>query len=183
MSIRGSAQVVDLVDLLTLIHSSGHAGTLRLVIGERVCKLNFFRGQIFLPAGGRRGAYRIGALLVRANKITGRDLLRALQLQKDEGHRERLGDLMVRRKWVTRQDLDQVIRAQFEDEICDLLFEANAEFEFKKDVLPAGFADAKGNILALGFDIRSILMEASRRQDEWRRIRAAIPSGRAVYCE
>lgn len=181
MSVRGSTQTISLVDLLTLIHGSGHAGTLKVQIGEHGSKLHFFRGQIYLPTGGSRGAYRIGALLVRAGKLSGRDLLRALQIQKSEGHRERLGDVLVRHGMVTREDLDQVIRAQFEEEICDLLFAENAYYEFRKDVLPAGFADARGHIQALGFDTRSILMEASRRQDEWRRIRSAIPSTRSVY--
>lgn len=181
MSVRGSTQTISLVDLLTLIHGSGHAGTLKVQVGENGSKLHFFKGQIYLPTGGSRGAYRIGALLVRAGKLSGRDLLRALQVQKAEGHKERLGDVLVRHKMVTREDLDQVIRAQFEEEICDLLFAENAYYEFKKDVLPAGFADARGQILALGFDTRSILMEASRRQDEWRRIRSAIPSTRSVY--
>ncbi|MCW8138973.1 MAG: DUF4388 domain-containing protein [Planctomycetota bacterium] len=181
MSVRGSTQTVSLVDLLTLIHGSGHAGTLKVQVGENGSKLHFFRGQIYLPTGGSRGAYRIGALLVRAGKLSGRDLLRALQIQKSEGHRERLGDVLVRHRLVTREDLDLVIRAQFEEEICDLLFAENAYYEFRKDVLPAGFADARGNIQALGFDTRSILMEASRRQDEWRRIHQAIPSVRSVY--
>lgn len=180
MTLRASAEVVGLVDLLSAIQSSGHAGTLKVRIGERAHRLHFLRGQIYLPTGGSRGAYRIGALLVRAGKLSGRDLLRALQTQQAEGHRERLGDLLVRTGLVSRQDLDEVIREKFEEEICDILFEEDAEYEFKKNVLPAGFADRQGNIQALGFDIRSILMEASRRQDEWRRIRRALPSGRAV---
>ena len=49
------------------------------------------------------------------------------------------------------------------------------------DVLPAGFMDTKGNVRALHFDTRSILMEASRRQDEWRRIRTRIPTTKAIY--
>ena len=182
MSVRGSAETVNLVDLLNSIHAGGHAGTLKLLAGDRTTKLHFFRGQIYLPTGGSRGTFKIGALLVKAGKLSGKDLLRALQIQKAEDHRERLGDLLVRHGLVSREDLDSVIREQFEEEICDLLFEETADYEFKKDVLPAGFADERGNILALGFDIRSILMEASRRQDEWRRIRSAIPSGRAVHC-
>lgn len=180
-TVRGSARTVGLVELLTVIHGNGHAGTLKLQIGERSTRLHFWKGQIYLPVGGSRGSYRLGALLVRAGKLNGRDLLRALHTQKTEGHRERLGDLLVRLKLVTREDLDRVIRTQFEEEICDLLFEEGADFEFKKDVLPAGFADKRGNILALGFDTRSILMEASRRQDEWRRIHSLIPSPRSVY--
>ena len=180
-TVRGSARTVNLVDLLGVIHGNGHAGTLKLQIGDRTTKLHFYKGQIYLPVGGQRGSYRLGALLVRAGKLNGRDLLRGLQIQKSEGHRERLGDLLVRLKLVTREDLDRVIRTQFEEEICDLLFEESADFEFKKDVLPAGFADRRGNIQALGFDTRSILMEASRRQDEWKRIHSLIPSPRSIY--
>jgi hypothetical protein len=181
VSIRGNAEIINLVDFLGMIQASGHAGTLKLVKGEHAHRLHFLRGKIYLPTSGSRGAYRIGALLVRANKLSGRDLLRALQIQKSERHRDRLGDLLVRHEMVSRQDLDEVIRSKFEEEICDLLFEENAEYEFKKNVLPAGFTDAKGNINALGFDIRSILMEASRRQDEWRQIRKALGSGRTVF--
>lgn len=181
MPVRATTATVSLVDFLGLIHGSGHAGTLKVQSGDQQTRLHFFRGQIYLPTGGNRGAYRIGALLVRAGKLSGKDLLRALTIQKQEGHKERLGDLLVRHRLVTREDLDQVIRAQFEEEICDLLFVADAFYEFKKDVLPAGFADARGNIQALGFDTRSILMEASRRQDEWRRIHQTIPSTRSIY--
>jgi len=181
VSVRGSAATLGLINLLDLIHGNGHAGTLRLQIGGRTTKLHFYQGQIFLPLSGSRGGARLGALLVRAGKLNGRDLLRALQVQKREKRRDRLGDVLVRLGLVSRDDLNTVIRAQFEEEICDLLFEEGAYFEFKKDVLPAGFADSRGKIQALGFDTRSILMEASRRLDEWNRIHAAIPSTRAIY--
>ena len=81
---------------------------IKLRLGERIHKLHFLDGMIYLPTSGSRGAYRIGALLVRANKLSGRDLLRALELQKTERRRERLGDLLVRHKLVTQNDLDEV---------------------------------------------------------------------------
>lgn len=181
MTLRGSVETIGLVDLLQVIQGNGHAGTLKVVTGDLTSKLYFWKGQLYLPTAGAGGALKIGALLVRARKLTGRDLLRALALQAAEGGGERLGEILVREGLVKKDDLDALIRRQFEEEIYDLLFRDGAYFEWRRDVLPAGFADAKGKIHALAFDTRSILMEASRRQDEWRRIRSQIPSTKAVY--
>lgn len=181
ISLRGSASTISLVELLTLIEQNGHTGTLKVQTSDGHTWLHFYGNHVYLPKGGSRGAARLGALLVRAGKITGRQLVKALQVQREEGHRERIGDLLVRLRLVTRADIDQVIQNQFQEQICDLLFEENSYFEFKAGLLPVGFLNAQGEVLALGFDTRSILMEASRRQDEWRQIRRRVPSPRTIY--
>ncbi|MEZ6187106.1 MAG: DUF4388 domain-containing protein [Planctomycetota bacterium] len=181
VSLRGSASTISLVELLTLIEQNGHAGTLKVQTASGHTWLHFYGNQVFLPRHGGRGAARLGALLVRAGRITGRQLVQALQVQREEGHRERIGDLLVRVGLVTRADIDLVIQGQFQEQICDLLFEENCFFEFKADMLPVGFLNPQGEVLALGFDTRSILMEASRRQDEWRQIRRQVPSPRAIF--
>jgi hypothetical protein len=180
MTLRGSVETIGLVDLLQLIQGNGHSGTLKVVAGDASSKLYFYKGQLYLPTGGAGGALKIGALLVRARKITGRDLLKALQLQAAAGG-DKLGEVLVREGLVEKDDLDLVVRRLYEEEIYDLLFREGAYFEWRRDTLPAGFADARGNIRAMNFDTRSILLEASRRQDEWRLIRKRIPSTKAVY--
>jgi hypothetical protein len=181
MTLRGSVETIGLVDLLQLIQGNGHSGTLKVVAGESTSRLYFFKGQLYLPTGGAGGALKIGALLVRARKITGKDLLRALQLQAAGGGAEKLGEVLVREGLIEKEEHDAVVRRLYEEEIYDLLFREGAYFEWKRDVLPAGFMDTKGNVRALHFDTRSILMEASRRQDEWRRVRARVPTTKAIY--
>ena len=181
MTLRGSVETIGLVDLLQLIQGNGHSGTLKVVAGESTSRLYFFKGQLYLPTGGAGGALKIGALLVRARKITGKDLLRALQLQAAGGGAEKLGEVLVREGLIEKEEHDAIVRRLYEEEIYDLLFREGAYFEWKRDVLPAGFMDAKGNVRALHFDTRSILMEASRRQDEWRRVRARVPTTKAIY--
>ncbi|MBI3723826.1 DUF4388 domain-containing protein, partial [bacterium] len=85
MTLRGSVETIALVDLLQVIQGNGHAGTLKVESGERSSKLYFYKGKIFLPMSGSGCALKIGALLVRARKITGQDLVRALALQAAGG--------------------------------------------------------------------------------------------------
>jgi hypothetical protein len=181
MTLRGSVETIGLVDLLQLIQGSAHSGTLKAVAGDTTSKLYFYKGQLYLPTSGAGGALKVGALLVRAKKITGKDLLRALQLQAAGGGAHKLGEVLVREGLVKKEEHDAIVRRLYEEDVYDLLFRENAYFEWKRDVLPAGFMDAKGNVKALHFDTRSILMEASRRQDEWRRIRTKIPTTKAIY--
>ncbi len=180
MSIRGSQDSLSLVDLLNLLHGSGRGGTLGLRIGERRARLLIFDGRIYIMERDLRGPERLIGPLVKSGKITEDDLDRALQLKSSIGHVETLGNLLVRMKLCSPADIAGVRKQHHEEEICDLLFEEEAEYEFRPDVFPKGFVDARGRITTFGFDVLSILMDASRRQDEWRRIRNAIPSDRAV---
>src|SRR5262249_2702639 len=54
-------------------------------------------------------------------------------------------------------------------------------FEFEKDVLPEGFEKRLEDPEEFRFDVRAILMEATRRLDEWKRIYEHVPSFKRLY--
>ncbi len=181
MSLRGSQETVNLVSLLSLITDSGHSGTLRLRLAERMVSLHFHDGLIYLlNSVNAQGPEKIVAPLVREGKLGEDDLIRVLTIQKQMGVTESLGNLLISQGLVSREDVDAVLRDQLEEEICDLLFAEDAEYEFAKGLLPEEIEKGDERIRTLGFEVQSILVEASRRQDEWRRIRKTIETDRAI---
>src|SRR5437588_602997 len=60
-------------------------------------------------------------------------------------------------------------------------FSLDQLFEFHKDIVPEGFEKRVEDPEEFRFDVRAILMEATRRLDEWKRIHEHVPSLKRLY--
>jgi tetratricopeptide (TPR) repeat protein len=176
MSIEGALAELSLQDVLQLLELAHKTGVLTI----RSDQLNdeaivhFTRGAIVF-AVRRRSTRRLGQLLIRAGKLTQREVDRALELQRLDPSR-RLAEILLEMGSITEEELEQQLRFQMEETIYEVMPWADGYFKFEER---KELADQR---LLARVRVESLLMEGARRIDEWARLEARISGPDAVPC-
>lgn len=180
MGFQGQLSSVNLTDIFQTLNMNRQTGTLT-VSGENVQYVWFEAGQIALctaqPVNGR--PYLLHALmhkgLVSAEQAD--DLAQRLIAT-----RQPLRELILASGLVMEADLDEVCAWCIEETICPVFEWKSGEFSFTDgqplDEVTIPDAIAMG---AARLQTTSLVLEATRREDEWKRIREVIPDAGAFY--
>ena len=138
-------------------------------------------GQIQFAALGRRWwdvelnrRDRLGDILVKNGLITQAQLEEAVAGQNTQRDR-RLGEILVDKAFIAREELHRYIKLQIEEAVYYLFTWNQGSFNFEADVAP----DA-GDFL-VSINPESLLLEGARRVDEWSLIEKKIPSFDLVF--
>jgi tetratricopeptide (TPR) repeat protein len=174
MPIEGPLAELSLQDVLQLLELAHKTGVLTI----RSDRLNdeaivhFTRGAIVF-AVRRRSTRRLGQLLIRAGKLTQREVDRALELQRLDPTR-RLAEILLEMGSISEEELEHQLRFQMEETIYELMpwDEGHFKFEERKEL-------AEQRLLAR-VRVESLLMEGARRIDEWARLQAKVTGPEAV---
>jgi hypothetical protein len=100
--------------------------------------------------------------------LTEPELKKAMEVQQQS--RILLGKILVRIEVISEADLQRLMRLKAEEEIYDIFLWNDGDFYFVDDELP------QMEMIALQVDVTGIIMEGTRRVDEWGRIRETIPN-------
>lgn len=176
MSLRGNLKDFSLADLFRLVSLSRKTGALLIRRSDGAEGAVWFRdGDVFLAKSDRYNE-PLGQRLVRANGITPGGLKRALEVRRiePEGGR-RLGQILVDEGCITDAVLETFVRRQIEETIFDLMIWDDGEFEFAAEAQPDSNED-----IGLCVSIESVIIEGSRRIEEWSRITRKIPSTQVI---
>jgi hypothetical protein len=180
MGLKGSVKAFSLDQLFEFLHASGHVGTLRVAQKSSQTKtIYLFKGGVYVERS--EWSYRLGDVLIRFGYISRDQLEAGLTKQKTQGPELRLGDALCALGYTTEEQILQARRKQVEEEIYDLFASDDAFFEFQKDALPDGFEKRLEDPEEFRYEVRSLLMEATRRLDEWKRIHEHVPSLKRLY--
>ena len=168
--LKGTLDDFTLPDVFRLMSFAKKTGRLDVVRSAGQGKVFFRDGEVYY-AESSLSKERLGQKLVRARAITEGQLMKALDEQASSG--ERLGAVLLQAGAVTEEQLLAAVRQQIEDSVFDLLRWELGEFawepgeEFQTEV-------------QIAVSVENLIMEASRRLDEFEVIRRKIPSGDAV---
>jgi hypothetical protein len=110
----------------------------------------------------------LGAALVRAGKVTERDLASARELA--EGGGRKLGDALLELGAIGTRELERQARVHIEDIVFELMSWREGTFSFEEGSEGAAPSEATVRV-----SIESLLMEGARRIDEWSRIADRVP--------
>ncbi|HET9294768.1 MAG TPA: DUF4388 domain-containing protein [Gemmatimonadales bacterium] len=170
MAIEGPLKELHIHDVFQLLDLGRKTGVLRVTseLRQNAGVVYFDEGAV-VAAEIRSNPHPLGALLLRAGKVSEEDLARAIAVRASRDG-QRLGDVLVEMGALTRRELDRQIRVQVEEVIFELMSWSEGYFSFEEGRIPAGSGDATVRI-----PTESLLMEAARRIDEWSRIEARIP--------
>jgi len=177
MGLQGSVKAFSLDELLDFLTASGHRGTLQVFHKDHRKTLYLYQSGLYFERS--HWSFRLGDVLVRRGEITKGQVEEALTLQKAGGNR--VGDLLIQLGHTTEEKILAARRYQVEEEVYQLFAWEDAFFEFESDRLPDGFEDRLADPEEFRFEVRSVLMEAARRRDEWQRIREVLPSDKRIY--
>ena len=176
MALRGNLKDFSLPDVFQLVTFSRKSGVLRIKRADGAEGSVWFRdGDVFF-AQSNWHTELLGERLVRAQRITPQALERALSMRADEGPSgRRLGEILVDEGYITDKVLEVFVSEQIQDTIFDLMRWDEGEFDF--EAMPE-IADED---IGLSVSIENVVMEGSRRLEEWTRIRKKIPSMDVVF--
>jgi hypothetical protein len=154
-------------DLLQWLSLGQKTGTL-VITNKRVEKKIFFRrGRVISSASNDPREY-LGQFLMSHGYLTEPELKKAMEVQQQS--RILLGKILVMIEVITEPDLQRLMRLKAEEEIYDIFLWNDGDFYFVDDELP------QMEMIPLQVDVTGIIMEGTRRVDEWTRIRETIPN-------
>lgn len=176
MALRGNLKDFSLPDVFQLVTFSRKTGVLRIVREDGARGSVWFRdGDVFF-AQSNWHTEPLGERLVRAQRITSQALARALALRADEGEDgRRLGTILVDEGYITDEVLSSFVSEQIQETIFDLMCWDEGDFDF--EAIP----EAVEEDIGLSVSIENVIMEGSRRLEEWTRIKKKIPSVDVVF--
>src|SRR5690606_23965983 len=174
MAIEGPLQEMSIQDVLQRLELARKTGVLTVRSERRNDEVvvHFERGLIVFSMH-RRSTRRLGQLLLRAGKVTERELDRALELQRQDPSR-RLAEVLLEMGSVTEEDLLRHLRFQIEETLYEVMGWSEGRFRFEeREVMP-------WNRVRVPVRVEALLMEGARRIDEWSRLEPRVPNVEAV---
>lgn len=170
MAIEGSLRELAIQDVLQLLDLARKTGvlTVRSEVRNDEAEIHFDQGQI-VGVTQRWSLRRLGQQLLRAGKLTERELERGLELQRETPSKP-LGQILMEMGSVTETELRRQLVFQLEESIYDLMGWDEGSFRFEE-----GEGARPGRGLEIRVRVDSLLMEGARRIDEWSRLEAKVP--------
>lgn len=166
MGVSGNLKTMLPGDLLQWLSLGQKTGTL-VVASKSVEKKIFFKqGRVISSASNDPRDY-LGQFLISHGFISEQELMKAMEVQQQSGIL--LGKILVMIDVIPEPDLLRLMRLKAEEEIYDIFLWREGEFHFLDDELPTM------EMIPLQVDVTGIIMEGTRRVDEWLRIREVIP--------
>lgn len=163
--IQGRLRDVPLEDILSLIAGGRKSGVLTVTLDEREARVHFEDGRV-LYARIEDGA-NLGEYLVRLELMTPEQVQALISRQSKENPHTPLGMMAVRQGIINDDDLRKALEAQVLDATTEILIWSDiprSRFHFKERGTDASQVSTPHHLDAL-----ALLMEATRRLDEWRR--------------
>ena len=163
--IQGRLREVPLSDIFALIGGGRKAGVLTVTLDDREARVHFEDGRV-LYARVEDGA-NLGEYLVRLELLAPEEVQALIARQIQENPHTPLGMMAVRSGIISDEDLRAALEAQVLDAITEMLVWSDnqrSRFVFKERGPEASQVPTPVTL-----DAQSLLMEASRRLDEWRR--------------
>jgi hypothetical protein len=168
--LKGTLDDFTLPDVFRLMSFAKKTGRVDVVRSAGQGKVYFRDGEVYY-AESSLSKEPLGQKLVRSRALTEGQLMKALDQHALSG--ERLGSVLLQSGLVTEEQLESAVRQQIEDAIFDLLRWELGEFAWE----PGGDFETEVHI---GVSVENLIMEASRRLDEYEVIKRKIPSGASV---
>ncbi|MDQ2682224.1 MAG: DUF4388 domain-containing protein, partial [Chloroflexota bacterium] len=155
-------------DLLQMIQLSGKTGTLTLHQGWNSRSITFEHGRITYVASGSRLPSQFD-LLVRTGRLTRHQVETFRQRRPGKTEEEMINEL-IKRKLLDRAAVDKCNEQLLESAIYTLFLWRNCAFTFQ-----ANFIN-KVNGVAVSVDGNHLIIEGTRRVDEWIEISPVVSS-------
>ncbi len=176
MALRGNLRDFSLPDVFQLVTFSRKTGVLRIEREDGAAGSVWFRdGEVFF-ASSNWHAEPLGERLVKAHRITPQALKRALEIRSSEPpDGRRLGRILIDEGYITETVLETFVSEQIQDTIFDLMRWEEGEFDFEP------MPEVVEEDIGLTVSIENVVMEGSRRLEEWGRIKKKIPSMDVVF--
>jgi hypothetical protein len=172
MAIEGPLRELGIHDVFQLLDLSRKTGALRVTseLRDNEGTVFFDRGRVIFAAI-RSNPHPLGAVLLRAGKLSEADLERGRATQAAHSDGKRLGEILVDIGAITARELERQVRSQIQAVVFELMSWREGFFSFEERDVSDAPAEA-----SIRISTESLLMEGARRIDEWSRIADKVPN-------
>ena len=174
MPLKGSLRDFSLPDLFQLIHFGKKNGTLNITNGDAKGYVCFRNGNVFFATHNWK-RQPLGQRLIESGMVSEEQIDEALDLQKSTRKGQRLGNILVELGYLSRESLEVFVEEQIRDAVFHMLRWTEGEFDFDPNQI---FPEED---IGLSMSTEDLIMEGSRRLDEWYQIEKKVPSLDAVF--
>jgi hypothetical protein len=168
MALKGNLRDFSVTQLLNLINLAKKTGTLTVEGPDSIAWVSFREGKLIYAQMGNQDGSLTG-ILTRAERITAKQAEVIKSHATDRSDKE-LGLLLINAGYLTQQDILASIRQHILDIVYLLFTWIEGLFRFDADVLPPDDA------ITIRIDLENIIMEGSRRMEEFELLKEEIPS-------
>ena len=181
MGFQGQLSSVSLPDIFQTLQMNRQTGTLSVASPQGVRHIYFDGGQIVLvdapPIDGR--AFLLHALL-RKNLLSPEQCADLNQRLYTLG--QPLRDIIIASGYIQDSELNEVCAWCIEELACPIFEWTEGDFTFTDGApVPQLLSPDVAAMGHVGLQTTQLLLEATRRKDEWRRIREVITDSSALY--
>ena len=173
MELEGSLSAFNLPEILQFLSLGRMTGELSVQQLEYRLVIGIIKGKIVNTRASSR-INQIGQMLVNRGLVSAEAMDQFLETQRLIDPDKKIGQILVERKIVSLDHLTDCLRVQIEEEIWPLFNTQEGEFKFEnksEDAIEA---------LPIRLDIETLIMEGTRRRDEWEIIQELIPNEMVV---
>lgn len=167
LALTGDLSLFALPDLLEFLRTSRRSGTLVVTAEEGIGVVQLRQG--LLAGAASPNSPSIGGALVEIGAITEGQLSRVAKEQQEGNKGRLLGELLVEKGLVTKEQIEAALAAQATSAIAELVAWNSGCFAFDPD----GRADLHLSEIELELDTQAVLLDALRNLDERRRPRTS----------
>jgi tetratricopeptide (TPR) repeat protein len=168
MAIEGPIKELSLMDLFQLLAMSRKSGVLTLDSAKDVGQVFFSNGNI-IRATLQQGHERIGQIMVKEGKLLPDQAERLLKEQDGAKDRKRFGALAVEKGFSPKPAVKSALKTQVEEVVFAIMGWHDGYFRFEEMDLAA---DSDTELMLV---TENVMMEVSRRLDEWSKIHSKLP--------
>lgn len=160
---------MSLPEVLQFLGIGKMTGTLTIVQGDYTASLVLRHGRLVNSSSLGRPR-RLGQMLLHRGLVERNEIEEALAYQQDFSPETPLGKILVQRGYISQEQLRHAIRLQLEEELWELFALQEGSFRFEH-----GNPEETGLDSVVELEIEPLLLEGTRRMDEWARIVKNIP--------
>lgn len=171
-SVEGDLGSIGITELFRSIAEGSRSGCLTITHASDEARFFFRRGEVY-QAKILGSGVRLGARLVSAGTMSSHDLEEALTVQRSEGGKRRLADVLVAQGTITVEQVRELVTHQIGDMVFELMKWESGLFVFDDGV-------ASDDDLGILLTIEALVLEGAKRFREWYPISRRIPTIDAV---
>jgi Domain of unknown function (DUF4388) len=173
MALKGTLKDFGIADILQLIGQQTKTGKLDVTTKQETITVSFQEGNIVgAQANGRNKNELIGAMLVRAGKVSQAQLDFALESQKRT--LQRLGDVLIAQGVLSKDAFRKMVELQTQETLYRLFHLKSGHYSFEQGEVDVDVAFAP-------LRAENVLMEGFRRVDEWPGVRRHVSSTEMTF--
>jgi hypothetical protein len=167
MSLSGNLKTVAFPDILQLLATGKKSGVLECKTSTRQKEVAFKDGNIVYASSVNSSEDLLGNMLLKRGRISKSDLERAIKLHKQTGRQ--LGTTLIDMGLFEKAEISDCLKLQIEEIVYNLFSWQKGDFAFHEGAAPQNAP------FLVELATMNVIMEGTRRIDEWMEIQKVIP--------